>query len=92
MMTAVETIGHILLDYLPPPTQDPKVFEARHTALSDRFTQLQSLLEAEVFEERYMDSYVREEERKERQARQEALIAEERRAAASARVASWSEE
>lgn len=92
VVAAIESIGHVLLDWLPPPPKDEAGYRARHAPLKERFERLLTLLEGEIFEERYMDSFVREEARKARAKREEELARKAREEAARARIATWHQE
>lgn len=93
MVSSVEAIGHVLLDWLPPvPPKDEAAYRARHAPLTERFAKILAFLEGEIFEERYMDGYVREEAKKARAAREAALERQAREAAARARIATWHRE
>ena len=92
VISAIEALGHALLDGLGPPAKDEAQHRALHEPFAKRFEDLRRLLEEEVYEERYMPEFIREEERRERAKRDAALAREAAEKAAQARVASWSDE
>lgn len=91
-LSAVEEIGHVLLDVLLPPPKDEESLKARHAPLHARFQDLRRLIEEEVYEERYMDANVRAEAERDRARRAEELERAARERAALSRVAAWSDE
>lgn len=92
VISAIEALGHVLLDGLAPPAKDEAQYRALHEPFAKRFADLRRLLEEEVYEERYMPEFIRAEERRERARRDAALAREAAEKAARARVADFSRE